>query len=99
VGCGLEFKENPPQSPQSMLLQSKNTAAGCLNAFILTPQLNTELYEQIISGRNSGHYVAVFYFASNHADETSEKIFTLLTEGGFPCFCIGENSLEDENDV
>jgi hypothetical protein len=96
IGSKLSFTETPSLNPQSMLTHCLNEASGYLNAVIMTPRLDAALYERILNGMNNGHYIAVLYFSAPIKDADSENIYTLLSEGGAPCFRITEESLVHE---
>ncbi|MCL2203547.1 MAG: DUF58 domain-containing protein [Defluviitaleaceae bacterium] len=98
IGAQLVFLEKPPYTPHSMLTQCLNDATGYLNTIIMTSRLDSALYERIANGMNNGHFIAVLYFPSAFKDEDSERIFTLLSEGGAPCFKITENTLTEESE-
>jgi uncharacterized protein (DUF58 family) len=97
IGSKLTFAAQPPLNPLAMLSHCLNEVTGYLNAIIMTPQLNAELYERIANGRNNGHYIAVLYFSSQTENGDSEKIYRLLSEGGAPCFRITEESLVSDD--
>jgi len=82
TASSIRFEENPILSPGAILGQCLNDAAGYVNAIILTARLDAHLYERIANALNSGHYVAVVYFAPRTPSDDTEKIFRLLEEGG-----------------
>ena len=95
IGSQMVFSPHPLYSPLSMLTQCLNDATGYLNTLILTTRLDGALYERIVTGMHSGHYIAVIYFSTVIRDFDSEKIYELLVEGSAPCFRIDEESFAD----
>lgn len=96
TGSKLVFNDHPLHNPLSMLSHALNEATGYLNAVIMTPRLDFDLYERIVNGVNNGHYIAVLYFSTIIKDMDSEKIYKLLSESNIPCFRITDESLVDE---
>jgi len=86
VAGDMIFEEKPPLSPVSVLSRLLNDAAGSVNAVIFTSQLDVELYERVVNATNRGNFVAVIYIAPSTASEEAERIFSLLTNGGLPCY-------------
>jgi len=89
----LHFEVDPLGSSYSMLSQILNDTTGYVNAVILTPRLDANLYERIINAHHNGHHVAVIYFAlSQEEDKDSEEVYQLLEEGSSVCFKVTESS-------
>ena len=86
LASDVRFDQAPPLSPVSVLAQVLNDAAGNVTAVIFTAVLDGALYERVLNAVAQGNYTAIIYFATETPDEESEKIFTLLEEGGLPCF-------------
>jgi len=82
----IVFEERPVLNIVSMLTHVLNEASGYVNTVIFTPTLNIELYERIVNATNKGHYAAVVYFAGKVPFRESERIYSLLVQGGLPCF-------------
>jgi len=88
LASDMQFEKTPLLSPVSMLTQVLNDATGNVNTVIFTAALNPELYERVINAVNRGNYTAIIYFAMEEPNHDSEKIFSLLEEGGLPCFRV-----------
>ena len=93
------FEDTPQLSPVSILTQVLNDATGNVNTIIFTATLTSELYERTINAINRGNYTAIMYFAMEEPNPEYEKIFTLLEEGGLPCFKVSAATLERSVDI
>ena len=90
MAARLQFDINPKLSPNAILSQSLNDAAGYVNAIIMTPRLDANLYERIANAQNNGHYVAVIYFAPRRPDKDADRIYRLLSEGNGNVYRVTE---------
>lgn len=97
LGSRITFSESPLFTSLSMLTHCLNEAAGYMNMLIFTTQLDGELYERIINGKNNGHYISVLYFPTVIRDPDSINIFQLLSASNVPVFRIDENSIAEES--
>ncbi|MCL2287315.1 MAG: DUF58 domain-containing protein [Firmicutes bacterium] len=92
------FENAPLLSPVSILAQVLNDASGNVNTIIFTATLTSQLYERVINAVDRGNYTAVIYFAMEKPNREYEIIFSLLEEGGFPCFKIWAATHQEETE-
>jgi len=92
----VQFEESPALSPGAILSQCLNDATGYVNAIILTARLDATLYERIANAQNNGHNIAVIYFPQRSPRRETEKIFSLLEEGGGHTYRVNLEKIEAE---
>jgi len=86
----LEFKDNPPLSPASILTNMLNDSTSYVNSIVFTTRLDVDLYERIVNALNKGHFTAVVYFATDTPYREYERIYKLMQDNGLPCLRISE---------
>lgn len=91
----VDFEEKPALDPVSVLTHVLNDSTSYVNAVICTATLDIHLYERFVHAINKGNYAAIVYFATPEPDPEHERIFSLMEEGGLPCFRITQEVMFD----
>ena len=92
---GMQFQENPPITPASVLTHMLNDSTNYVNSVVFTAKLDIALYERVINVINKGNYTAIMYFTTEEPNPEYERIYNLMEEAGLPCFRITHEVMFD----